>query len=57
MEVRIPLKTDTANSYPSANLVIESSDDSDRVSLHINDDDRKVSILRSDLIKVLKILI
>lgn len=57
MEIRIPLETDNDNTNPTDELVISESSNEDLIIFNISDERREVSVLKSDLAKVLKILI
>lgn len=56
MKIYIKLETDSHNSYPSDTLIISQGYDNACVALQLSDDDREITVSRSQLQAALKAL-
>lgn len=61
MQVRIDVETDTYNTHPKCQLVIEAEisylTENDGIYLKLSDHDRKISVNANELIKVLQMIV
>lgn len=57
MEIRLPLIADSDNKEIHDELVITEAKDNRGIIFNISDERREVTVCKSDLVKVLKILI
>lgn len=54
MQVRIDVETDTYNTYPNCQLIIELGKESEEIYLKLSDNNREISVDADELIKALQ---